>query len=58
MVGGGEKLEPEKALERELDVTLPEELVREKGLAAIRVAVAHVPWRTRDEVVRAAVRLE
>ncbi|MBI2001509.1 MAG: DUF2294 family protein [candidate division NC10 bacterium] len=56
--GGGDKVEPEKTLERELDVALPEELVREKGLAGIRVAVAYIPWRTRDEVVRAAVRLE
>jgi len=55
---GGEKVEPEKTLERELDLALPEELVREKALAAIRVAVGYVPWRARDEVVRAAVRLE
>lgn len=56
--GAGEKLEPEKTLERELDVALPEELAREKSLAGIRVAVGYIPWRVRDEVVRMAVRLE
>lgn len=58
MAGGGEKVEPEKSLERELDVALPEEVVKEKALAGIRVAVGYVPWRVRDEVVRVGVRLE